>query len=147
MVNRLLIFSMDTWEISACARFPWDKAHFEHGHVGNKCTGWTHGTTPFCVSTCGIGARSHGVWLVLSFDTWEAVAWAGFPSGNTCFEHRYFLSRFQLQFTSRFLTFIRPHYYGKELSHTLLDYWMARMILVNDDLNKFYPTINTFFIA
>ena len=83
-MNRLLIFSIDTWEISACARFPWDKAHFEHGQVGYKCT---HGATPFCASTRGIGAHSHKVWLVLNFDTWEVGAWAGFPWGDACFEH------------------------------------------------------------
>ena len=86
-MKRSLALSIDTWEISACAGFPLDEAHFEHGLLGNKCTGWTHGTTPFCASTRGIGAHSHKVWLVLNFDTWEVGAWAGFPWGDACFEH------------------------------------------------------------
>ena len=50
-----------------------------------------------------------GAWLVLSFDTWEVGTWPGFPWDEACFEHRNFLFRLQLQFTSRFLTFIQPN--------------------------------------
>ena len=122
-----LISSMAFWEISVLGR-----------PMGRRLQ---------CASTRGISADSHGAWLVLSFDTWEVGTWPGFPWDEACFEHRNFLSRIQLQFTSRFFDVHSTPLDGKKPSHTSLDHWIGCMMIVNDDLKKSFPTLSEFFLC